>query len=378
MTLRALAVLAIVFIPALGTADDIPPLRENPRNLSSHPPEFFRDLLAGRVWVHRQHGLPAAILFAKDGTLKGCWSNRARTRYVRSNSTMKWKIGTPAGASNLDVSWTKSGTERHYRTVIIYNPVTGAFHGERFFSKTKTWKIGYSGWLQNSWPAALQEACPTLVLPVDLPVDEYQNSTDWAEIVRNASPVKRHPGSAHSYPGATGLAATNSQRTMTPAQVAQLRKRAHGFISHHTAGHTLVAVNNPGAREIWMLDPDNDIVDTASVTSAINDTINIVHWKSFGIRSSHRVGFPVPVLLTSKRHPAFQMMDDLADNNRTVVLPDTGNPPVSCTFSRDAEIHSPSSNGTWFISRGKIHLEISGFARSYPWRKFASVARWTP
>ena len=368
---------AIAAGPARSGDINIPPMRDVPPNLSSHSPEFFRDLLGGRVWVNKNSNAVAANYYSKDGAFTACFRHHTRKRFLRMYPLAKWKIGTPAFRSNLEENWLSPQTgPHHYRMVIIYTPDTGRLHAERYFSKTKQWKIVRDGWVQDSWPAALLEACPKLVLPTHLPIDEYQNTIDWHDVKRNASPIRNHPGSQIFYPGATGLAATKGQPTMTPHQLEGLRKRLHGMIGLHAMGMRLVTVNNPGLRELWMIDPEDNVLDFATVTPIPNRPINVVRWKKLQFARSYRLGYPVPVLPTSRRHPAFQMMIDLAESGQPVPLANPGNAARDHVFKSDGSVQTPPGTGSWWLSRGQLHVQAAGSTQVYPWRDVVALSGW--
>ena len=145
--------------------------RVRPYNLSSHLPEFFRDLLSDRVWVFKRRGAIAAIYFAKSGELFGCWKSKGRSRFERSRSDMRWKIGTPSGISNLEISWGTPEGLKFYRMVMIYDGKTGRLHGERFRTSDRRWWVARDGWVQRSWPKVLADKCPGLLLPWDIALD---------------------------------------------------------------------------------------------------------------------------------------------------------------------------------------------------------------
>ena len=373
----ALIVLAAAIAAGPAHASDIPPLRERPLNLSSHSPEFFRDLLAGRVWVHHRHNTPAAAFFDHDGSYKACWKKSSSSNYSYSHSSMEWKIGSSNSASNLELSWniTTTGPGRN-DMIIVYRPATGRFHAEQFSRDKQTWKISRDGWVQDQWPFALLHACPKLVLPTDLAIDEYQDTLDWNDIERNATPIRNHPSSEFGYPGATGLAASKGQPTMRLEQVEQLRQRMHGIIGLHNRGFRLVTVNNPGRREIWMLDPKDDVLDVATVTPVPNRPITVVRWKNFQFERSYRVGYPVAVLPTTRRHPAFQMMIDLAKNGQPVPLADAGNAARDHIFKSDGSVQIAAGTGSWWLSRGQLHVQAAGSTQVYPWRDVVALSGW--
>ena len=68
-----------------------------------------------------------------------------------------------------------------------------------------------SGWLDSGTGYRLRSAhcVPRFPYPRDLPIDQRQNSLDWTDLKRAASPIRDFPGSEYSYIGATGLGASS-------------------------------------------------------------------------------------------------------------------------------------------------------------------------
>ena len=62
------------------------------------------------------------------------------------------------------------------------------------------------------------------------PSTAQQNSLDWNDLERAASPVRDFPGSEYSYLGATGLGASSGQPTMTQQQVEEYERLMNGVI----------------------------------------------------------------------------------------------------------------------------------------------------
>ena len=56
-------------------------------------------------------------------------------------------------------------------------PPPGVLHNEALGAASGVWAVASYGWVQESWPRAMKEACPDLALPPDLPVNEKQTAT---------------------------------------------------------------------------------------------------------------------------------------------------------------------------------------------------------
>ena len=346
-----------------------------PYNLSSHPPEFFRDLLAGRVFVHERNGRLAGIHYAADGTTYSCWYSPRRSRFLRAYPGSTWHIGTPNGRANLEERWPSPSNLNHRsRRVVIYNPAIGRIHLEAYFKNTNEWRIVRTGWLQTAWPKVLLDECPKLPLPHTLPIDEYQDSADFNDIKANASPIRNHPGSERHYPGATGLADSNGAPTMSADEVQASLARFHGRISEHARGHRIVIVSRQDHAEIWLLGPANKITDVGITRLTDDNTVLTTEWQNLGHTSRRLAGYAIPAVATQEFHPAFKMMKDLSATGTPVFIASDAGTETRHTFRPDGTLHTGTYEGTWIISRGEIRFTVDGKTRAFPWEKFAEMA----
>ena len=349
-----------------------------PTNLSSHPPDFFRDLLGGRVFVYQHRNEPAAIYHAKDGTVVGCWYHSGRKRFVRAYQNTTWKIGTPRRKSNIEYRWTTPDTEEHHlRRVIIYTPSTGRFHFEAVDGQTRHWKVTRDGWIQEDWPQILVELCPALNLPYSLRINEYQDSASFGNVKANSTPIQDHPGSDIRFPGATGLGASKGQPTMSVKEVETVFQQSHRHLSTSISGHQIVIVSKGDHREVWNLDNSHNVLDVGIMRLASNGTLIKTQWEKSGRKSKFLVGYPLPGIPTNELHPVFAMMDELTSTQKAVPLPSITSRPLDHVFSSDGTVRTQHSAGTWHISHGDVHVAIDGAKNSYPWRDFAQRAGWT-
>ena len=366
ITLTVLAALATLAIFTPGNA-------AKPYNQSSHPPEFFRDLLAGKVFIYKAYDHPAAYYFTNKGAIRACWYSSKKRHYVTGFSTPTWSIGTPAGPSNYEMHWTTStGEPRYRRRVIIYTPDTGQLHLESLSPKTKVWTVSQRGWLQHAWPKALANPCAHIGLPYTLPIDEYQDTLSFEHMKANASPVKNYPSSEIRYPGATGIGAAGNKPTTTPEQFHATIRAFHGYVLKSSKGRWLLFNALPDRLESWLLDSERDIIDAGTASLTNNGTLLTTDWDMLEIQHDLHVGYPIPLLSTGQLHPAFAMMKDLADSARPVALPGD----LAHVFRAGGTVSAGDSKGTWHISRGAIHIDIAGTSRAISWREFADIAGW--
>ena len=373
LTLIAITVCAIAIPTAAPTLYAAP---HPPSNISSHPPEFFRDLLGGRVFVFAANGEPAAYYFSKDNRYVICWFDRAKQRFLRGYPGT-WRIGTPASPSNLQETWTTpTGDTRHRRRVIIYTPNTGRFHTEAYFNATKQWKIGVDGWIQNSLPKALYENCPHLGLPHDLLIDDYQDTLSFDHMKANASPVKHHPGSDRRFPGATGLGASRGAPTLTPHQVATTFQSLHRKISVDTRGAHLVYYRLLDHTEVWHLDKNMSVINTGIMRLDPYASTFITDWQRTGGKTRFRFGYPIPVQPTKRLHPVFPMMHNVVSRQQPVPIPGPDGVEIDHVFESTGAVQAPGRTGAWKISQGKVEVTFGHRTHAYPWRVFANFADW--
>ena len=349
-----------------------------PKNLSSHPPEFFRDLLGGRVFVWKHRGQPAAILYRDDRAILSCWFDPRRDKFLRNYTNAEWKIGTPAGKSNIEERWfSMTGNHRVLRRVIIYTPSTGRFHFEARDPETEHWRIIRDGWVQDAWPKALVRHCPLMNLPNRLPIEQSQASLDFDLLKANANPIRNHRGSHIRFPGATGLAASRGQPTLSLQEVETTFRRYHQHLAIAPNGSRIVFLTQPDHREIWRLDQAHNVLDVGIMRLASNGTVMHTRWEKSGRRSKFLVGYPLPGIPTDELHPVFAMMDELTASRTAVSLPSITSKPLDHVFASNGTVRTRHSAGTWHISRGAVHVDIDGARRAWPWREFARRAGWT-
>ena len=361
-------------MPAYGQSPERQPVR--PYNLSSHLPEFFRDLLGGRTWVFETRGSPAALFFGPNGSVEACRLGR-NGKFMRTPPGARWRIGTRNGASNLDLSWATSEGIQHFRMVIVYEPKTGRFHGERFSTSERKWHIARDGWVQEGWPAGLVDACPGVRVPWDVKIEERQKGLGWEEVKANAVRVMNHPGSEVRFPGATGLGASGGKPTLTLQEVNAARWASHGFVSIDMSGEKRVSVVWPQYSEVWWLDENDDVVDVG-ITEIVGDgSVVVVRWEKSGHSNTYHLGYPLPLIPTERRHPAFVMMGDVVERGEEVVLNRGGEGALAVLFRDLGRVESAKGSGKWWLSRGAVYVKIGDNRDIYPWRDFAVWARWS-
>ena len=187
-------------------------------NYSSHAASFFGELLAGRVWILERpnsslaedRGTAWAHYHAPDGRLLAC----AHLGGEYAGAEARWRV-VPSRAFRALYNYLEPGAEpdpgrRHGHTPIFHDPETGALHNEAT-GQDGRWAIASRGWVQESWPRAMKEACPDLSLPASLPVNRRQTATRIDAMMAQDpdAAIRNAPGSHLRGPGATGIAAAN-------------------------------------------------------------------------------------------------------------------------------------------------------------------------
>ena len=392
---RAGLALAVVALVAAGAGPAAP--QAGPANLSSHDAAFFSDLLTDRVWLHERpgsaqagdRGLVWGIHHGADGTalacihLDGAWQARIG----------RWRV-VPSPRFRALYNYHRAGTEPDPGHVkghvpIFYDPETGRLHSESLGrggspgGSLSDWFVLALGWVQESWPLALKEACPELGLPAGLPVNERQISAAMEEAIGQdpAAAVRAHPGADLRAPGSTGLALAGGTPTVTADELARFLMANDGFVLESPAGARLVLALGGERDELWRLDADGDVTDTALLLPAAGGAGIAVQWERLPRRQDYRVGDPFPLRPTGERYGAFVLMDRLIAEGRPVVLPLGDQGTVALGFGEGGTVTVPAAfgkkgtiAGRWWWSRGHLHVALDGAAETiaWPWRALAA------
>ena len=364
-----------------------------PPNYSSHDTGFFSDLLAGRVWLHERpnsaqagdRGTVWGIHHAADGTalacihLDGAWQTR----------TGRWRV-VPSARFRALYNYNRAGTEPDPGHVkghvpVFYDPETGRLHSESVGEAG--WFVLSLGWVQESWPQALKQACPDLDLPAGLPVNRKQTSVLMEEAIAQdpEAAVRGHPGSALRAPGSTGLALAAGAPTVTPDELARFLAANDGHVLESPARVRLVLALGPERDELWRLDAGDDVADTAVLLPTGDGAGVAVQWERLPRRQDYRLGDPFPLRPTGVRYGAFLLMDRLIGADRPLVLPVGDRGEMAVRFAPDGTVMAayqgvPLSEdgdgigGRWWWSRGDLHVALDGASgtSAYPWRALAA------
>ncbi len=364
-------------------------------NFSSHAAPFFEELLAGRVWVLERpnssraddRGAAWAHYHAPDGTLLAC----AHLGGEYAGAEARWRV-VPSRAFRALYNYLEPGAEpdpgrRRGHTPIFYDPGTGALHNEATGDQSR-WAVASRGWVQESWPAVMKEACPDLSLPRSLPVNRRQTATRIDEMMAQDpdAVVRNAPGSHLRGPGAIGIAAAQGRARLPATDLARFLAENDGFVLTDTAGARHVLVLGADGDELWLLDADGGVVDTGLLLPVAGGAEIAVHYARLPVRPRYRIGDALPFLPTGERFAAMRITDRVAAQGTPVVLPVSGTsvPGRSETVVRlraDGSLFAEGGGtetvpGTWRWSRGELAVTLEGAAGevSIPWRVLADQA----
>ena len=390
---RTILGLAAATLAATGAGDVAG--QSGPPNYSSHDAAFFSVLLSDRVWLYerpnsaeaRDRGTVWGIHHAADGTARAC-IHLDGTWQVR---TGRWRV-VPSPRFRALYNYYRTGTAPDPGHVkghvpVFYDPETGRLHSESLGATGSLsgplsgWFVLSLGWVQESWPQALKQACPDLKLPAGLPVNGKQTSVLMEEAIAQdpEAALRSVPGSALLAPGSTGLALAAGAPTVTADELARFLMANDGFVLESPARARLVLALGPERDELWRLDAADDMADTAVLLPTGDGAGIAVQWERLPRRQDYRLGDPFPLRPTGERYGAFLLMDRLIDADRPLVLPFGDRGEMAVRFAPDGTVIAASADGDgiggrWWWSRGDLHVALDGTSETsaYPWRALAA------
>ena len=376
-----------------------------PANYSSHDAAFFSELLTNRVWVLQRpnsaqaddRGLIWGIHHAADGTARACihldgsWQARVD----------RWRV-VPSPRFRALYNYQDTGTEPDPGHVnghvpIFYDPGTGRLHSESVGGSG--WFVLSLGWVQESWPQALKQACPDLALPdaasgsspapgsSPVPVNEKQTSAFMEEVVAQdpAAALREVLGSHLRAPGSTGLAMAAGAPTVTAAELGRFLAANDGHVLESPAGARFVVALGAERDELWRLDADGNVADTAVLLPTTDGTGIAAQWERLPRRLEYRLGDPFPLQPTGERYGAMTFTDRLAAAGGTVALPFGEMGDIALRFHEGGavtaeDVHGSELGGRWRWSRGHLHVSLDGMTETlaWPWRDLARHIRAFP
>ena len=346
-----------------------------PRNISSHSREFFESLLTGRVWVaHRpdyqgEHIIQnrvQAVYHGSDGTISSCWY--LEEEYLHQNAHWRMAPSRKRGVVNYWRAGTEPRPRGRGRTPVFYDPKTGRLHSEAWIKRQVLWHRAKVGWVQESWPRAMKDACPDLKLPAGLAINEKQTSRFMQDLRSQDpdAPIRDFPGSDRlRTPGGIGIAQARAMGRL-PLPTAELRKLfddQHGNIfKGGVSGDSYVLSFSDHHSQFWKLDDNNNIVDVWNATSSHNE--QLITWSAENSRGAYkyRVGYALGIIPTGERHPAYLMTDSLVSEGHALPLEPWGRE-EKVRLGADGALSVTGGAGgaiagRWWWERGALHLDL--------------------
>ena len=376
-----LAALALLGTVAMGTAAVPDAARGQTVNYTPYDEAFMTRLLSGRVWVYTQPARPpeersvAGYAFFPGGEVAQCLGRKTAERGEvfrqfggrwwmqehRSGRMLAQDVGPPA-------------------VKLFYDPVEGGLHTEVLADGA--WLVVADGWLQEGWPAAFLDACPSLPLPKEMAIEERQDVLD-AAAMREAAPdaiVRRFPGSDLRAPGRTGIGKARGGPTTTREEAAAWIAARRGGVLLTPSGSAFVLTDGWDAEgEIWHIGPDGRAAAFGRLRLETDDA-----GREWAVASSpglpefrYEVGYPSPLRPTGRRHPAFRLTDRLVESGEPVALPWMPAMWKDFEFRADGTVLArpadggPARRASWQWTEERLRVEIEGNREMPRWEEVA-------
>ena len=276
----------------------------------------------------------------------------------------------------------------------FYDPGTGVTASEilrRHADWRRSWTQPDTGWVQDSLPRSLADACPDLAAarPEGMRINEKQTARRLDELRRQDpdAPIRNFPGSRHRCPGCTGLGASGGKPTTTKAEVETYLAAQEGNIVRASNGVPYTWVRSGDREEFWRIGHGSRADKYFEVVRSEDGTM----W-TMG-KYVYVFGYPFGYVPTGHRHPAFQITDELigrpypralefmdeAYAGRRFVFHREGTSPSRGRFSVVDEagnlVEGPHFDGFWRWTRGRLEITVRddpAGPRSIGWRELAS------
>ncbi len=358
---RAAGMLAVsAAAPLVGAAAD----GQAQPDYSSHDVAFFARLGIGRAWIlERPHGAGSGMVsgfhHAGDGSPRGC----VFADGIHQTVTGAWAM-TPSRAHRTVLARrlsapTPGADSRGAGTPIFYEPGSGRLHTESWQREAGRWSVSARGWVQESWPRALARACPDLGAPGALALNARQVSLRIGRLRAEdpAAALRTVPGSEHRPPGRLGMAGRDP--AVIAAEIAAFLVQNDGRILETLSGHRLAPVLGRDGDEVWRLGGDDKLIASGRLEASPKGDAIAIRWNGGAAPAYYRIGDPLPLWPTGRRHPAMAAMDAAV----------AGGGRVSATGPDQA-----GPGGSWRWNGGRLVVRLDGepAARFWPWRLFAA------
>lgn len=353
------------------------------RSYSSHSSAFFKEFLFGRVFVHAHRNdlaLVSAEVVHDDGRTSLCAAWSGRGGKYHSTETGNLVIGVHSTGASRDV--TAQG--KLHTALMFYDPETGVMEvGGLLFNRdedSRRWSIRRTGWVQESWPRAMAEACPDIQLPDGMRINEKQTSRKLAALLRQdpSAPIRSFPGSEHTGPGRVSLVPTEGGPTTTNEEIAAFMEANEGNIMLSATEKPYVFSGGwrEGKTEIWRLAPVGVILGYGTaerITDPTGQEWSVSTIQGLKHKVYYPVGWPLPLLPTGYRHAAFQITDRLIEAGAPVVLPWMPAEWKDFTFRADGTVRARRADGgpdrisDWHWTEGRLWVVLDGNREAPGW-----------
>lgn len=307
-------------------------------------------------------------------------------------------------------------------TSVFFNPETGRFHTE--YWNGGAWAFWMEGWLQESWPRSMVEACPDLELPADLPINEAQTSRRmWHMMLQDPDAVIRNETMGWNWPRGNrgkgeplmlkpyswwqtyvrrdldpppiGLSEGEETSAADPDAVsprqakeefAAFARANSGRIFTDKLGRRYVLAPNLEGDEVWALDEHDDVVDVGVLRFADGLRYVDLQWENLPDARNYRhpMGDPLPVTVHDDYYPLFDLAAWIVERDRDIGLPYFGQDNVGFRLQSGGRLLARHMQGdipgTWRLSRGRMVIEVEGVPdlAGYRWRRLAQHLGWNP
>ena len=203
---------------------------------------------------------------------------------------------------------------------VFYDPATGVLHNEALGAASGVWAVASRGWVQESWPRAMKDACP------DVGVAGGPAGQREADLNR----VRQDDGAGYGRAAGAAFRAPNCADREPPASrrrggVQPCRRRRSSASSKITTAGCWSTIpvratfwcSVRDRDELWLLDGSGGtgggaIADTGHLVPAAGGAEIALHYERLPLRPRFRVGDALPLLPTGERYAAMRLTDWLA------------------------------------------------------------------
>ena len=193
------------------------------------------------------------------------------------------------------------------------------------------------------------------------------------------------PAQGQSPAGSESASVLRVDTDAQPFGIAEAPPIPGGSVVLNRAGERRVMAPGRDRPEIWKIDREGAVTDTGYfVSTGVVGRIRIEWENSPAAELSEASPGVPPWKPTGDRFDAFRLTDWLVARERPVGLPYFGRDEVAFRFRPGGVLAASlkeggEAAGTWWWSRGRLHLALEGFddVATYEWRALAATIGWT-